>query len=354
MNHTSVSRVALTWILLPLGTQLAMAGEDTWQAPVDTAGGSIVMRVVMVQDDDENPAAAGKAAAEALQKAMNGVPPKAIIVSECFEDRQYKEKLLAGVCSVFNGNVVFGGATYGSFTQAGCTDFDSVCLLGIGGDGIGVSAALVTELGTARLSFDEHESEIKRLLHAAGSALSRKLSRSDRDKLLILIPDAHSPKNQYLVEGAQQVLGAEFPMTGGSANKNAGQTFVYYRGKMYQDSAVALMLSGDFAVAMAGRLAKENAAVIQTAREGAAEALSKTNKRPLAVLAYNCAGRRSKLDNMDEELAAIQQAIGRNVPLFGCYNAGEIGPLDASERRTDALCGGSGWHVMFTVISRGD
>jgi hypothetical protein len=55
---------------------------------------------------------------------------------------------------------------------------------------------------------------------------------------------------------------------------------------------------------------------------------------------------------MEEELKAIQKAIGPDVPLFGCYNAGEIGPLDASERKPDALCGGSGWHVIFTVIGR--
>ena len=70
------------------------------------------------------------------------------------------------------------------------------------------------------------------------------------------------------------------------------------------------------------------------------------------MLAYDCAGRRGKLDNAAEELQAIQKPSVHTVPLFGCYNAGEIGPLDASEKVSDALCGGSGWHVMFTVLSR--
>ncbi len=301
---------------------------------------------------DGDPFAAGKAAAEALKKAHGGVALKAVILSECFEDQENKEKLLAGVCSVVGQDVVFGGATYGSFTQLGCTDYDSVCLLGIGGDGIGVSAGLVTEMGTAKLTVAEHQAEITERLHAAGKTLGEKLRRTELDKLLILIPDAHSPKNRYLVEGAQQVFGRQFPITGGSANKNAGQTYVYYRGKSYQDSAVAVMLSGDFQVSMAGRLAKDKETVIRTATEGAAEALSKMGGKPLAVLAYNCAGRRGKLDNVAEELQAIQKAIGTTVPLFGCYNAGEIGPLDASEKDSDALCGGSGWHVMFTVLGR--
>ncbi|MHB8971344.1 MAG: FIST N-terminal domain-containing protein [Pirellulaceae bacterium] len=329
-----------------------ISAEETWNAPVSQADGPMVLRVVMVQDQAEDPFAAGKAAAEALQKAMEGVALKAAIVSECFEDKDNKEKLLAGVCSVVGQDVVFGGATYGSFTQAGCADFDSVCLLGIGGSGIGVSAALVTDMGTAKLTVDQRQAELLQRLHSAGKAVSDKISRSDVDKLLVLIPDAHSPKNQYLVEGAQQVFGQQFPMTGGSANKNAGQTHVYFRGRPYQDSVVALVLSGAFQVSMAGRLAKDKEAVIRTAAEGAAEAIAKMPAKPLAVLAYNCAGRRGKLQNVTEELQAIQQSIGTTVPLFGCYNAGEIGPLDASEKHSDALCGGSGWHVMFTVLGR--
>ncbi len=182
MNR-SLLRIAVLVSLFVLPAAICARGaEDTWNAPVVNPAGPLVMRVVMVEDEQEDPAAAGKAAAEALQKAMQGVALKAIVVSECFEDKENKEKLLQGIGSVLDPKMVFGGATYGSFTQQGCTDFDSVCLLGIGGDGIGVSAALVTEMGTAKLSFDEHEEEIKRLLQAAGSAVSEKLQRTDRDQ----------------------------------------------------------------------------------------------------------------------------------------------------------------------------
>jgi len=306
----------------------------------------------MVEDEDENPAAAGKAAAEALREAMGDAPLKAVLVAECFEDREYKEKLLAGVCSVIRRDIVLGGATYGAFTQDGCTDFDSVCLLGIGGEGISVAAALVTKMGTSKLIFEEHQAEIAKRLHAAGAKLVGKLRRTPQDRLLIVIPDAHSPKNQYIVEGAQRATGKRFPITGGSVNKNAGQTFVYFRGQMHQDSAVALMLSGDFQVTLAGRQAKDNDAVISTAKDAAAEALAATRGKPVAALAFDCAGRRGKLDNMDDELAAMQEALGKELPLFGCYCAGEIGPLDVSEKDPDVLSGGGGWHVMFTIISQ--
>jgi hypothetical protein len=344
--------VCLTGLVLSSMVHHAAADVENWSIPITDSKGPIVIQVVMVEDKDGDPAAAGRSAATMLKEKMGETALKAVIVSECFEDREFKEPLLQGICSVIDKDLVFGSATYGSFTQDGCTDFDSVCLLGVGGEGIGVSAALVQEMGTAKLTLDEHEAEIQTRLHAAGEKLSKKLPKTDLDRLAVIVPDAHSPKNQYLVEGMQQVLGKDFPMTGGSANKNSGQTFVYYRGQMFQDSAVALMLSGDFQLTMAGRLAKEKETVIRTAEDGAREALEKMDKRPIAVLAYNCAGRRSKLVEMQEELDAIQHVIGKRVPLFGCYNAGEIGPLDPTEKKPDALCGGSGWHVMFTIIGR--
>jgi hypothetical protein len=312
----------------------------------------VVVRVVMVEDEDENPVAAGKSAAEELRKAMGDVALQAVIVSECFEDREYKEELLEGICSVLPSQLVVGGATYGSFTQEGCTDFDSVCLMGLGGPGLAVSTHLIENLGTAKLQFDTDADEITKRLHAAGKKLANGLRRSDRDRLLILIADAHSPKNQPLVEGLQQVVGKQFPITGGCVNKNAGQTFVYYGGKLYQDSAIAVMLAGDFRVALSGRQANENDAVIRSAKEGAQEALDKSTGQPIAALAFNCAGRRSKLNRYEDELAAMQSALGEDLRLFGCYCAGEMGPVDDTNAASDALCGGSGWHVMFTILTQ--
>lgn len=331
----------------------APGADDVWQsAPANAAGGPIVFRAVMVEDQDEQPAAAGKAAAEQLKAAMGEVPLKAVIVSECFEDQKNKQALLTGVCSVLPSDLVFGQATYGSFTQAGCGGFDTVCLLGIGGDGIGVSAAMVKDLGVAKLTFEEHEAQIKQRLHEAGAKLAGKLARGQRDRLAILLADAHSPKNQFLVEGVQQPLGGSFPITGGSANKNAGQTFVYFGGQAHGDTAVALMLSGDFRVTLTGRKAMDNDQVIATAREAAAQSLAASAGRPQAVLAFNCAGRRGKLKRPADELEAIQTALGKELPLFGCYCAGEVGPLDVAEKDPGVLSGGSGWHVMFTVIGR--
>jgi hypothetical protein len=342
----------LTCMLVPslLGCAWVLVAERTAWAADD----SIALKVALVKDEDGDPAAAGRSAAEQLKKAMGPAPLKLVLVSECFENRDNKEKLLAGVASVLPKGIVLGGATYGSFTQAGCADFDSVGLLGVGGPGINVSTALVTELGTAKLTPGKDDDQIRTRLHAAGESLAKKLARSPQDKLLILVADAHSPKNQFLVEGVQKVLGGDFPITGGCANKNAGQTFVYYGGQAHADSAVAVLLSGDFRVSLAGRQANQNERVIATAQQGAAEVMKNAQGKPVAVLAFNCAGRRSKLKKYEDELAAIQKALGRDLPLFGCYCAGEIGPLDVppQDKKPGVLSGGAGWHVMFTVISK--
>jgi hypothetical protein len=313
---------------------------------------SIVLRVVSVVDRNEDPAAAGKQAAAALSKAMGPTPLRAVLVAESFEDRENKQKLLDGICAVLPKERVYGASAYGAFSQAGATDADAVTLLGIGGEGIAVQAALVTQLGTARLIFDQDLAEIEKRLTAAGKALAEKLPRGDRDRLLLVLADAHSPKNEFLVKGLQQVVGPAFPITGGSANKNAGQTFVYFAGQMHADSAVGLMIGGDFRVTLAGRQAKDNDRVIATAKEAAVEALAGAKGKPLGILAFDCAGRRGKLKTVADELAAIQEATGKDVPLFGCYCAGEVGPLDTAEKQPGVTSGGSGWHVMMTVIAK--
>ncbi len=92
--------------------------------------------------------------------------------------------------------------------------------------------------------------------------------------------------------------------------------------------------------------------VISSAAYGAAQALKNMKAKPFSVLAFNCAGRKGKLDNIADELAAIQGAIGKDVPLFGAYCAGEIGPADITVDDPAALSSGVGWHVMFTVLGR--
>jgi hypothetical protein len=336
--------------LVCLAFQPGCAVNETYVSSGAKAGGPIVIRVASSQNTD--PFQAGRQAAMALQKQMRQTQPHTVILAECFEDKTQKKQALKGVCAVFPKDIVFGFATYGSFAQQGCLDLDSVSLLGIGGRGIATAAALRQDLGIAGLTVEENEAELARRLRTGGADLAARLSRKPDDRLMVIMADAHSPKNQFLLDGAQEVMGKSFPITGGSANKNAGQTFVYFQGRMYTDSAIALLLSGDFEVSLSGRKAEENAKVISSAAESVDEALKNMEAKPFSVLAFNCAGRKGKLDNIEDELKAIQGVIGNDLPLFGAYCAGEIGPADVAEKDPTAVSSGVGWHVMFTVLGR--
>ena len=344
-----------------LAAAVAACAVAGCESPSETGRGKPVALAPPTRDivfrtgvcDKADPFESGRTAARAAKNQLGASPVKAVLVSECYEDKDRKAKVLAGVQSVFPKRIVYGGATYGSFTQAGVAGAESVAVLAVAGRDIDVAAALVRDMGAKGLTLDEHRAELEGKLHAAGAALARKLAGTQRARLMIVVADAHSPKNGALVAGVRGVVGRNFPITGGCVNKNAGQTFVYFRGQMLPDSAVGLMLSGDFQVALAGRQAKDNARVIATARQAAGEALAelvKHNARPAAAIAFDCAGRKGKLDDVSDELAAMQEALGRELPLFGTYNAGEIGPADLADRQPDVLSSGVGWHVMFTVL----
>jgi len=315
--------------------------------------GEIVMRTAAAQHTD--PFEAGRAAALALKASMGTVEPHALILTECFEEKKLKSRVLKGVGSVFPKDKIFGFATYGSFSQGGPLDMDSVSLVGIGGSGISISAVLEPNMGVSGLSLEEDEETLILRLGAAGERLARQLRRTGTDRLLLLMADAHSPKNQLLIDGVQKIVGKRFAITGGSVNKNAGQSFLYFRGRIHTDGALAILLSGNFKVALSGRQAKSNEKVISTAKEAAAETLKAfddQNVKPFAAFAYNCAGRKGKLDRLEDELAAIQDSVGTSLPLFGSYCAGEFGPADSTEKLPNVLSSGRGWHVMFTLLGR--
>lgn len=318
-------------------------------APLATADEAIVFKTASATG--ENAAETGKKAATELKAAFGGVAPKAVLAMDSFEDVASKKAMLGGVASVLPKEILFGGASYGGFTQRGSVNDDGVVLLGIGGDDIGVEMALAENMGAAGLTMEKDLEKLTAALSRAGEKLAKQLPL-ERGALMLLISDAHSPKNQLLLDGVQKVAGRKLPITGGSVNKNAGQNWVYFRGAAHTDSAIALLLTGSFKVMQTGRQAKTNEAVIETAREGSASVLKAAPAKPFAVLAFNCGGRKGKLKRLEDELEAIQSSVGKKLPLFGTYCAGEYGPADISESKGDCTPCGRGWHVMFTVLAK--
>ena len=349
MNRETKTLVSLLVVAM-FGVALVSGCEQPNVTTSGAAKGAIVIQSALAENED--PTLAGKTAAEALKKSMGDTAPKVVLVTDCFDDKALKTKVVQAVTAVFSKDVVVGFSGYGAFAQSGAQDLDTVCVMGIGGAGIDVQLALVKNMGAKGLSFETDKDKLAKALGDAARSLAKQVTKKPDSKLLIAIADAHSPKNQLFMDGLQEVVGKDFPITGGSISKNDGETFLHYKGELYSDSAIAIMLSGDFKVALTGRQAKTNDAVIATAKDGAAEALKALDAKPIAMLAFDCAGRKGKLDNLSDELAAFQGVTGKDITLFGCYCAGEFGPADVKDKTPGVLSSGMGWHAMITFIGR--
>lgn len=326
------------------------ADKTTLNSPPSKPGGAIIMKTAMIEE--ENAFQAGVTAATQLHGALKGAQPHAILMVDCYDSKASKLQAIAGVATIFAKELIFGGAVYGMYTQEGALNTDGVSLLALAGDGIQVQAALTENMGAAGLSLETDKDALISALNAGGADLAQKIASASSSNLMIVMADAHSPKNQYFIDGVQSIVGKKVPITGGSCNKNAGLTYIYYRGALYKDAAFALALTGKFDVAQSGRQAKSNDEVISTAKEGSATAVAALPSKPVALIAYDCAGRMGKVKNIADELNAIKSSVDASVPIFGCYCAGEFGPADSTIEKSDGTSTGRGWHVMFSVLGQ--
>jgi hypothetical protein len=310
-----------------------------------SAGGPVVIKTAAV--GGVKPYEAGKTAAGELKTAFGTTAPKAVVVMDSFEDVANKKELLRGVTEILPGVAIIGGSCYGGFTQKGSLDQDALLLLGIGGEGAVVTTAVVKDMGAAGLNIEKDKDKLTAALNAAGERLAKQLPTTGTNDLLVVIPDAHSPKNQLFLDGMQKVTGPAQAIAGGSVNKNVGQNWVYFGNEVLTDAAVGLRLGGSLVLSQSGQQAKTNDAVIESARTSSAAALKKMSAKPLCVMVFDCAGRKGKLERLEDEIAAIQSSVGRDIPIFGVYCAGEIGTLDAE---TSPVA--KGWHAMFTILGQ--
>ena len=296
---------------------------------------------------------AGKAAAHRIKARLGGTTPHVLVVVDSYGKLAQKKDVIDGVASVFDRDIIVGGAVYGVYSQDGAFENDGVGILAFAGDGVQIETALVEKMNAAGLSMEKDKAKLTKMLGNAGAKLAMKLPNAKSADFMFMMADAHSPKNQLFLDGIQSVVGKKLPITGGSNNKNNGLNYVYYRGGFYQDAAWAMTVKGvNFVVKQTGLQAKTNDAVIATAKKGATRVsneLSRAKAKPFLLTAVDCAGRMGKLDDLNDELAAIKKAIGPNLTVFGNYCAGEYGVAETKGKKTDAAVG-RGWHVMFSIL----
>ena len=312
-------------------------------------GGALVAATALARAGQGTDAyAAGRQAAESLKAKLSGVEPHVVLLAECFVDKADKARVAKGVASVFGNAKVVGLAAYGIYTRDGVADRQAAGLLALGGDGISVRTALVRDLKSKGLTLERDEAALKAALGGAGRSLAEQLPANGQTRLLVVLADAHSPKNQLLLDGVQSVAGPKLAVTGGSANKNAGQNWIHYQGRLYTDAAVALAIDGEVDVAQGGAQAKDNQAVLDSARAVTSGLRARSPGAPTALLAFDCAGRKGKLEAIEEEQKAVLEGLGSEGALFGVWCAGEFGCTEDSA----ALPVGRGWHIMGTLLRK--
>lgn len=89
---------------------------------------------------------------------------------------------------------------------------------------------------------------------------------------------------------------------------------------------------------------------VKVAKEAATKAMTELGGTPKAVVIFNCIAR-SKLfgEHAGDEISAIQEAVGKTVPLIGFYTYGEQAPL-GGEVRNIKQCN-SAFHNETVVIA---
>jgi len=270
--------------------------------------------------------AAGTQAAAQAKAALGNVKAKAVIVfaGPAIKDKQ---QMLEGVCSVFDAEIVSGCSAYNPITQQGNTGH--LAVMAIGGD-VQITAAISGLEGG-------HEACGKRI----GETLEKAAGAETAGRLLLLFGACHVPSNDKLVKGACSVLGEKFPIAGGAAL----QDVLYHQGKVLKGQNLGLLLTGNFRCGLATKKDMSPEGLINSAKEAFSEAIASGKGKPVAVLAFDCGGRRGKMgDNLPKELDAMKAAAG-DAAIFGFYGSGEIGPAD-----NDSPSRGVGYSISACAI----
>jgi hypothetical protein len=290
------------------------------------------MKVNTALTTDKNAFAAGEAAAKKIKAQLGEAKPAVVVMAECYTEKADKAEALKGVTSVLGKDVVVSMAVYGIYTQEGAKDKSTVGLLALSGEGV-----------TARQALSD---AIQGDFTNAAKRLAQKLPVKDDAKLMLVLADCHSPRNQFFLDGLQSVYGTALPMAGGSANKNAGFNWIGHAGELHTDVAALIALNGPFKVSQAGDQARDNDAVLKTAEDTAMRIRQGAKSKLTGAVFFDCAGRKGKLESIDEEQAAIAKGLGAGIPFFGIWCAGEVGVANDSK----GVPVGRGWHIMGTGI----
>jgi len=291
------------------------------------------------------------AATEASQQAktqLGGTQADVVIIWDSvyggYYNQSVSQQILNTVINQFPGAVVCGqsdGSGYSGYTEDGITiDTTSICIIAIGGD-VTVKAEYVTGV---RGDMDQATLESK------GAELANKLVPLPSDlRMIIVMGVLHNPGMTYLSNGMKTVIPANSPVIGGASSDWGG--LVYASGSVHVESAIGIMLSGNFGANFALDIDQYSGPSGE-----AAVAQETINALPVGatkkgLIWFNCASRAAwpvTQQDRDNHLNAVKNVMG-TTPIWGHWSGHEIG----KESNTDVFFGQGGMAAMGLLYDGG-
>ncbi|MHC4253916.1 MAG: FIST N-terminal domain-containing protein [Planctomycetota bacterium] len=279
---------------------------------------------------------AGTEAAAKAKAALAGEEAKVVIVF-CIAGRDFTPaQVLEGVCTVFDPGLVVGCTAYNAITQEG--NNGTAAVLAMGG-GINVTTTLGDVEG------NDYEGCGRQL----GEALKDAAGVEADGKFVALFGDCHVNKNDKVVKGLCSVLGERFPVVGAAAKGDLS----FDKGKVVgKKKNVGVLVTGDFDIGCStlneGPPDVDPNKLVAAAGQAFKNAVGADLDRTVMVFAFDCGGRRGKMGkDRPRELGVMQAVVGKDMPIFGFYGSGEMGP-----KMTGDVPRGVGYHISACAIKR--
>lgn len=151
-------------------------------------------------------------------------------------------RLSAGIHAAWTGGPIVGGTTYGAIHGAKLEE-ESVLLMALGGD---LAAAAGIGKGMGKDAFAAGRQAALQALNGLNGA---------RPRVFIMFHEPQMGQGWRLVEGAQSVLGKDFPILGGGTGtgmimEQSPLSKQFLGTKVYSGTCTGLLLAGDFSLAL--------------------------------------------------------------------------------------------------------
>lgn len=274
--------------------------------------------VSVQQNIEDSRKAARDAVREALMK-LDGRKPNIIFM---FSSIKYDQKaLLAGARLEAKNIPIVGGTAAGEITSW-ISKYDAVNVMAIASDQISFHIGCGQKVSSD--SFAAGKIAAANVVAANGGR---------KPDLFVMLPDGMTGNGAAIVEGAQSVLGKNFPIIGGSTGDDYlfQKTFEYCNGRLMSDAVVGIGMSGDFSYGFGVRHGWEPVGLPLTVTKADGVILKEINHEPALKVYQDYFGKNAS-DLIREPLAKMAYTYPLGIAVEGSDEFLIRDPVVANEK----------------------